>query len=93
MSGTSLDGVDAVLARFPATGGIELLAHSHAALDAGLHSELLALNTAGENELHRAALASNALARDYANAVARLLAQAKVEPPLDGAVMPKQRKQ
>ena len=80
MSGTSLDGVDAVLARFPPTGGIELLAHSHAALDAGLRSELLALNTAGENELHRAALASNALARDYANAVAGLLAQAKVEP-------------
>ena len=80
MSGTSLDGVDAVLAHFPATGGIELLAHTHAALGASLRSELFALNTAGDNELHRAALASNALARSYADAVARLLVQAKVNP-------------
>ncbi|MEO8124243.1 MAG: anhydro-N-acetylmuramic acid kinase [Burkholderiales bacterium] len=80
MSGTSLDGVDAVLARFPAEGGIEILAHTHAALDASLRSELLALNTAGENELHRAALASNTLARSYADAVAHVLMQAKVNP-------------
>ncbi|HRP28108.1 MAG TPA: anhydro-N-acetylmuramic acid kinase [Burkholderiaceae bacterium] len=79
MSGTSLDGVDAVLARFPAAGGIELLAHSHAPLDAALRGELLALNAPGENELHRAALASNALARGYASAAASVLAQAKVE--------------
>lgn len=79
MSGTSLDGVDAVLARFPAGGGIELVAHRHTALDATLRSELFALNSAGENELHRAALASNALARRYADAVARLLAQAGVD--------------
>lgn len=80
MSGTSLDGVDAVLARFPAAGAIELLAHTHAALDAGLRGELLALNTPGENELHRAALASNALARGYAQAVGRLLGLAGIEP-------------
>lgn len=78
MSGTSLDGVDAVLACFPAAGGIELVAHTHAALDASLRSELLALNTPGKNELHRAALASNALARSYAQAVARLLVRASV---------------
>lgn len=79
MSGTSLDGVDAVLTRFAADGGIEVLAHTHAALQASLRSELLALNSAGPNELHRAALAANALARSYAEAVARLLAQAGVE--------------
>ncbi len=73
MSGTSLDGVDAVLARFPADGGIELLAHTHAAFDPALRAELLGLNTPGDNELHRAALASNALARAYSDAVERLL--------------------
>ena len=79
MSGTSLDGVDAVLVRFPAGGAIELVAHTHAAFDAPLRSELFALNTPGGDELHRAALASNALARSYAGVVARLLAQAHVD--------------
>ncbi len=79
MSGTSLDGIDAVLARFPQAGGIEVLAHIHTAFDASLRSELLALNVAGDNELHRAALASNALARAYALAVARVLGQAKAD--------------
>ena len=37
-----------------------------------LHDELLALNTPGDNELHRAALAANALARVYANVVVEL---------------------
>ena len=73
MSGTSLDGVDAVLARFPADGGLELVAHTHAPFDPSLRAELLALNSPGANELHRAALASNAIARAYAEAVGRLL--------------------
>ncbi len=73
MSGTSLDGIDAVLARFPTDGGLHLLAHTHAPFDARLRAELLALNTPGANELHRAALASNAIARAYAEAVDRLL--------------------
>lgn len=75
MSGTSLDGVDAVLADF---GGprIRVLASSHVAFDAPLRAELLALNAPGENELERAALAGNALARHYARAVAALDARA-----------------
>jgi anhydro-N-acetylmuramic acid kinase len=73
MSGTSLDGVDAVLARFPTAGGVDLLAHAHNPFDANLRAELLALNTPGANELHRAALASNAIARAYAKVVDRLL--------------------
>ena len=46
MSGTSLDGVDAVLARFP-TGGepMAVLAHRHAPFPAALREELLALFT------------------------------------------------
>ena len=72
MSGTSLDGVDAVLADFSSERP-HVLAHSTAAFDAALHDELLALNTPGENELHRAWLAGNALARTYAEAVRAVL--------------------
>ncbi len=71
MSGTSLDGVDGVLATF-ADGGVQVHAHAHAAFDAVLRAELLALNTPGLDELHRAALAANALARVYARVVAAL---------------------
>ena len=73
MSGTSLDGVDAVLVDLPATGELKVRGHAHLPLPAALHAELLALNTPADNELHRAALAANALSRVYAEAVARLL--------------------
>jgi anhydro-N-acetylmuramic acid kinase len=72
MSGTSLDGVDAVLADFE-TQPPRVLAHCSAALPAPLKEELLALNSPTGNELHRAALAANALVHIYANQVARLL--------------------
>lgn len=82
MSGTSLDGVDGVLARFdedPARHTIDVLAHAHRPFAAALRDELLALNTAGDNELHRAALAANALARVQAEVVHALLATAGVQ--------------
>jgi anhydro-N-acetylmuramic acid kinase len=68
MSGTSLDGVDAVL--FDGEG---VLGHVHAPFPAALRDELLALNTPGPNELHRAALAANGVARSYADVTAQLL--------------------
>jgi len=71
MSGTSLDGVDAVLADLGASRP-RILAHSHVAFDPSLRAELLALNSPGGNELERAALAGNALARHYAQAIAAL---------------------
>lgn len=74
MSGTSMDGVDAVLARFGHTGAdVELLGHQHAPFAAGLRQTLTDLNIPGPNELHRAALASNAVAMSYAETVASLL--------------------
>lgn len=77
MSGTSLDGVDAVLADL-AGARPQLLAHGHLPFDAALRRELLALNSPSDNELERAALAGNDLARSYAAAIGGLLAQAGV---------------
>ena len=73
MSGTSVDGVDGVVARFDAAGRPELAGRASAPFPEGLRLELLALNHPGENELARAALASNALARVYADVVSQLL--------------------
>ncbi len=77
MSGTSLDGVDGVLADF-STGPPRVLAHASVDMPTDLRAELLALNTSGLDELHRAALAANALMRLYAQTVSRLLAQSGV---------------
>lgn len=77
MSGTSLDGVDAVLADFSAARP-RLIANQHISFDPALRVELLALNQPGGNELERAALAENHLARHYAMAVKTLLAQQKI---------------
>jgi len=72
MSGTSLDGVDGVLADF--SGAFpRVLAHASGAFPAWLRAELLALNSSGSDELHRSALAANALVRVYAGVVTELL--------------------
>src|SRR5690606_5515406 len=70
MSGTSLDGVDAVLMQFPPcaadSGG---RAPAHRPFDTELRSTLLALTTAGADALHRAALPAQALVSAYAEVV------------------------
>lgn len=72
MSGTSLDGVDAVLAQFE--GSNQKLIHTKfLPFDENLRAELLALNRSGFNELERAALAGNTLAALYAHAIHELL--------------------
>lgn len=74
MSGTSMDGVDAVLVRFAEDASrAELLAYKHAPFTAALRDNLADLNLPGPNELHRAALAANALAAAYAALVPPLL--------------------
>lgn len=77
MSGTSLDGVDGVLVDLGSTQGLPLTlrAHRHRPFDASLRAELLALNAPGANELHRAELAANGVARAYAGVVQALLDQ------------------
>ena len=72
MSGTSLDGADGVLANF-SDPDLNILAFASASFSPALRAELLALNSPGANELHRAALASNELVRVYARVVSDLL--------------------
>ena len=75
MSGTSLDGVDGVLVECTNTDEFSVLAHAYCAFPDSLRQEFLALNSTGFDELHRAALAANALARIYAQVVHALRAQ------------------
>ncbi|MES2508295.1 MAG: anhydro-N-acetylmuramic acid kinase [Pseudomonadota bacterium] len=71
MSGTSLDGVDGVLADFSGEK-MQVLAAASEPFMAPFRAELLALNTAGDNELHRAAMAGNAIAKVYASVANKL---------------------
>ncbi len=80
MSGTSLDGVDGVLVSFDDGPSLEVRAHVHRAFPSEFAAELLALNTPGGNELHRTALASNAVSQAYAEVVKALLEAAEVSP-------------
>ncbi|ADP14024.1 anhydro-N-acetylmuramic acid kinase [Achromobacter xylosoxidans A8] len=79
MSGTSVDGVDGVLVRLDDGQAPAVLASASLPMPADLRRELLALNLSGDDELARAALAANGLARLYAQAVAALLRQAGVQ--------------
>jgi anhydro-N-acetylmuramic acid kinase len=78
MSGTSLDGVDGVLADF-SDAQVRVLAHAERPLPPPLRDAFHALNAPGDNELHRAALAGNALARLY-NAVIQELLERSATP-------------
>ena len=83
MSGTSLDGVDGVLAHFSGgegTASTRTLASVHVAFPPELRAELMALQQSGIDEIHREALAANQLARCYATCVQDLLRQAGTEP-------------
>ena len=75
MSGTSLDGVDGVLADF-ANGAIRTIAAAFTPFPAALRSELMALQAASDNELEREGLAANGLALCYAECVQQLVAVA-----------------
>jgi anhydro-N-acetylmuramic acid kinase len=117
MSGTSLDGVDGVLASFESQTGQSLaprddvaaqdlgpsvegsigqppsgrvtprvIGHAYLPFPPDLRAEFLALNSPGANEIHRAHLAGNALARLYAEVVQRLLSQTPLTAPDIGAI-------
>ncbi len=68
MSGTSLDGVDGVLTSFDG-----LLHAAYVPFPDDLRQELLALQSASDDEIHREALAANRIATLYADCVRELL--------------------
>jgi len=84
MSGTSLDGVDAVLADFGAAK--QLLAAHHQPFTADLRAALWALLQPGGDELARAAKVAIELSRCYAAGVGALLRAANVDASLVRAI-------
>ena len=71
MSGTSLDGVDAVAVDF--AGSVpQFRGHYHVPFTDEMRAELLALCTPGNNEIDRMGRPSVELAKIYAQAIAEL---------------------
>ena len=75
MSGTSLDGVDGALVDVQ-PGAITTLGAAYLPFPPPLRATLMALQTAGHDEIEREALAANELARYYADCVEVLLTDA-----------------
>lgn len=74
MSGTSLDGVDGVLASIPDNGqAVVTIASAYVPFPDHLRAALLALQHPGEDELHLGALAAAELVRHYTQCVDALL--------------------
>jgi anhydro-N-acetylmuramic acid kinase len=80
MSGTSLDGIDAVLAKIGPNGEASAQMAVSTPFTPGLLQALVELQSPGPNELHREKQAANALALAYAEAVMQLLNQAQLKP-------------
>lgn len=83
MSGTSLDGINAVLVEFSGSSGgsqVKLRATHYQPYDAATRAALLDLHHSSSGELHRAQLIANDLARLYAAAVSTLLREAGIAP-------------
>ena len=78
MSGTSADGIDAVLITTEGEQS-ELLGSHHRPLPAPLRDEILAFRQSGPDELHRLATLDVQLAKEYASAVSALLDTAQLE--------------
>lgn len=78
MSGTSLDGIDAVLAKFSAAGA-RCIATCYYPYPDDVRAEVLALHDTGGDELRRASLLANRLAEAYGWCVSDLLVQSHVK--------------
>lgn len=79
MSGTSLDGVDGVLASSSSPDeALRTVAFSYVPFDSDLRADLLFLQTPANDEIHHEAMAANRLVRLYAKCVAGLLKEAEL---------------
>ena len=79
MSGTSLDGIDAVLAKIEPNGQASAVEAVSTPFAPDLRKALFELQTPGPNELERERRAGNALALAYAEAVVTLLNKANLQ--------------
>ena len=77
MSGTSLDGVDAVLLDF-SSGGHRIIGEAFSPFEDSLRARLLAIHSTQSDEIHKAAVLGNELAQIYAQAVHQLLSKTRV---------------
>jgi anhydro-N-acetylmuramic acid kinase len=80
MSGTSLDGIDAVLAKIGSNGETSAQASISMPFEPGLRKALFELQSPGPDELHREKQAANALALAYAQVVEKLLKKVNLQP-------------
>ena len=78
MSGTSMDGADAVLVRFAPE--FELLASTSVAMPEPLHESCLDLCEPGHNEIDRAGEVDKALGHWFAEAAREVLSKAHIDP-------------
>lgn len=85
MSGTSLDGVDAVIMQANDSDW-QVKGHVNVPFPIALRSQLYALNSPQENELDVACRAEIALTTCYANAYQRLLDAVKIKPEAIAAI-------
>ena len=86
MSGTSLDGIDAVLAKIGPDGEARAVEAVSKPFTPELRKTLFELQAPGPNELHREKQAGNALALAYAEAVFQLLKKANLQPSAIAAI-------
>lgn len=80
MSGTSLDGVDAVLIQMQNDVWQGALAHAYVAYSENIKTAVLTLQQRGHDELHQAAVLAQQLSQLYAQAVKKLLSEQGLEP-------------
>lgn len=78
MSGTSMDGADAVLISMNGSRWQSALQHTFTPYSGSLKNRLLALQNSGSDELHRSQTLALELAGLYAQTVHRLLAQSSL---------------
>ena len=79
MSGTSMDGTDAVLIRMEGSRWLEAVSHVFIPYSDDLRHELLDLQNIGNNELHLSMLLSQKLSCLYADTVSLLLKQTNLQ--------------
>ena len=85
MSGTSADGIDAVLISTEGKES-ELVGSHHRPMPAPLRDEILAFRQSGPEELHRLAKLDVQLAEEYASAVSALLEATQLGPATVAAI-------